>query len=341
MIDQRSYVRRSATRLVSELQEQICARVIELEGSIARRSGAQPAEFYVDAWESEADPQSIRGSGSTRIIAGGAVFEKGGVNTSVVTGTRLPPSVVAQRPELEGFGFFAAGVSVVMHPRNPYAPTAHCNFRYFEADAPDGERGAWWFGGGADLTPFYPDLADVRHFHATLRSACERHDPHFYPAFKAWCDRYFYLKHRRETRGVGGIFFDYLDATGFGEPGERTTFGEPRTFGRTLAFMADAGAAFAEAYLPLAERHALDPYGERERSFQLLRRGRYVEFNLVYDRGTHFGLQSGGRAESILMSLPPLVRWAYDEVAEPGSPEAELAKFLHPRDWLSVNPLQT
>jgi len=341
MIDQRSYVRRSAMRLVSELQEQICARVIDLERSIASRSSGRPADFLIDEWESEADPQSISGGGSTRVISNGAVFERSGVNTSIVTGTRLPPSVVAQRPDLAGYGFFAAGISVVMHPWNPYVPTVHCNFRYFEADAPDGERSAWWFGGGADLTPYYPDLDDVRHFHATLRAACERHDPHFYPAYKAWCDRYFYLKHRRETRGVGGIFFDYLDSNGFGESGERTTFGEARTFGRTLSFMADAGNAFADAYMPLAERHALDTYGERERSFQLMRRGRYVEFNLIYDRGTHFGLQSGGRTESILMSMPPLVRWAYDERPEPGSPEAALAAFLRPRDWLSENPLET
>jgi coproporphyrinogen III oxidase len=255
------------------------------------------------------------------VIASGAVFEKGGVNTSFVTGDKLPPSVVAQRPELEGHGFFATGVSVVLHPRNPRAPTAHCNFRYFEAQSPDGAPSAWWFGGGADLTPYYPELDDVRHFHRTLRDACDRHDARFYPDFKAWCDRYFYLPHRRETRGVGGIFYDYL--------------GEPRTFPALLAFTRDTGAAFAEAYLPLAERHALDPFGERERAFQLLRRGRYVEFNLVYDRGTHFGLQSGGRIESILMSLPPLVRWAYDEQPEPGSAEAALAAFLQPRDWLA------
>jgi coproporphyrinogen III oxidase len=341
MIDRASYVRQSAIRFVSELQEQICARVVELEQSVAERSGAEPAGFLVDAWESEADPQSIRGGGSTRVIAGGAVFEKGGVNTSVVSGTRLPPSVLTQRPELAGHGFFAAGVSVVMHPKNPYAPTAHCNFRYFESEAPDGAGGAWWFGGGADLTPYYPDIADVRHFHATLRDACGQHDAHFYPAFKGWCDRYFYLKHRRETRGTGGIFFDYLDSAGFGESGERTLFGEPRTFGRTLSFIADAGAAFADAYLPLVERHAHDAFGERERSFQLMRRGRYVEFNLIYDRGTHFGLQSGGRTESILMSLPPLVRWAYDERPEAGSPEDKLAAFLRPRDWLSDNPLET
>jgi coproporphyrinogen III oxidase len=246
--------------------------------------------------------------------------------------------VVAQRPELAGHGFFAAGVSVVLHPWNPYAPTAHCNFRYFEATTPDGARSAWWFGGGADLTPYYPDLADVRHFHGTLRAACERHDPAFYPAFKSWCDRYFYLKHRRETRGVGGIFYDYLDADGFGEADARTPFARPRTADALHAFMADAGGAFAAAYLPIVERRANVAYGERERAFQLLRRGRYVEFNLVYDRGTHFGLQSGGRTESILMSLPPLVRWAYDERPAAGSAEAELAAYLTPREWFSEDP---
>jgi coproporphyrinogen III oxidase len=336
MSDDLAGVRPRVTALVAELQEAICARVVALEGGQA--GDRAPGAFFVDAWESSADPERISGGGSTRIIADGAVIEKGGVNTSVVTGTRLPASVTAQRPELEGHGFFAAGVSVVLHPWNPYAPTAHCNFRYFETQAPDGSRGAWWFGGGADLTPYYPDLADVRHFHGTLRAACDLHDAQFYPAFKTWCDRYFYLKHRAETRGVGGIFYDYLDAAGFGEWGERTPFAQPRTFDAMLAFMRDAGSAFADAYLPLVERHASDPYGDRERAFQLLRRGRYVEFNLVYDRGTHFGLQSGGRTESILMSLPPLVRWAYDEQPEPGSAEAALAAYLRPRDWFAADP---
>jgi len=340
MIEEMPAVRRSAARLVGELQERFCAGALTVERAVAERSGGSAiGEFTIDAWESDGT-HSIGGSGSTRVLAGGAAFEKGGVNTSVVTGTNLPPSLVAQRPELTGHGFFAAGVSVVLHPLNPYAPTAHCNFRYFEAQAPDGSRSAWWFGGGADLTPYYPVLDDVRHFHGTLRAACERHDPRFYPAFKAWCDRYFYLKHRAETRGVGGIFYDYLDAAGFGESEERTGFSETKTFEDLLAFMADAGTAFAEAYLPLVERHALDAFGERERAFQLMRRGRYVEFNLIYDRGTHFGLQSGGRTESILMSLPPLVRWAYDERPEPGSRESELAAYLRPRDWFAADPLE-
>jgi coproporphyrinogen III oxidase len=333
--------RREAANLVARLQDRLCAGVVELERSVAAREpGRRPAEFSVDEWKNDG-AHAIIGSGSTRVIADGIVFEKGGVNTSVVTGTNLPPGVLAQRPELAGHAFFAAGVSVVLHPRNPHAPTAHCNYRYFEAQAPDGSPSAWWFGGGSDLTPYYPRLEDVRHFHGTLRAACDRHDTQFYPAFKAWCDRYFYLKHRAETRGVGGIFYDYLDHAGFGESGARTHFERDKTFDELLAFMSDAGGAFADAYLPLAERHALEPFGERERSFQLMRRGRYVEFNLLYDRGTHFGLQSGGRTESILMSLPPLVRWAYDERPEPGSREAELAAYLRPRNWFGDDPLET
>jgi coproporphyrinogen III oxidase len=340
MIDELTSVRRSAAALVAQLQERFCAGVVTLEERAAKAGGRPAAEFRVDAWENDGSSH-LRGTGSTRVIADGSVFEKGGVNTSVVTGTNLPPSVVAQRPELAGHGFFAAGVSVVLHPHNPYAPTAHCNYRYFEAQAPDGSRSAWWFGGGSDLTPYYPHLDDVRHFHGTLRSACDRHDPAFYPAFKAWCDRYFYLKHRNETRGVGGIFYDYLDAEGFGESGERTAFAEKKSVDAVLAFMADAGNAFADAYLPLVERHRDDAFGERERSFQLMRRGRYVEFNLIYDRGTHFGLQSGGRTESILMSLPPLVRWAYDERPKPGSAEAGLLAYLKPRDWFAENPWES
>ena len=338
MIEAQSGARQAAAQLVGTLQDAMCARVIDLEQAQSRRSGRAPAAFRVDTWDSAV--ASLAGGGSTRVIAGGAAFEKGGVNTSVVTGTRLPPSVVAGRPDLAGHGFFAAGVSVVLHPWNPYAPTAHCNVRYFETQSPSGERGAWWFGGGADLTPYYPDLADVRHFHSTLRAACDKHDAAYYPAFKAWCDRYFFLKHRNETRGVGGIFYDYLDAGGFGETGDRTAFVRPHTIDESFAFMGDVAHAFCDAYLPIVEQRAATPYGERERSFQLLRRGRYVEFNLVYDRGTHFGLQSGGRTESILMSFPPLARWAYDEQPEPGSPEAALSAYLRPRDWFAADPLQ-
>ncbi len=331
--------RRAMTELVEHLQAQICERAEALERTAAP-DGRAAATFADDAWEREGSGESLLGAGSTRVLAGGAVFEKAGVNVSIVTGDRLPPSVLAQRPELAEHRFFVCGVSTVLHPLNPYAPTAHANFRYFETQGADGASGAWWFGGGADLTPHYPVLDDVRYFHATLKSACKRHDADFYPAFKAWCDRYFYLRHRGETRGVGGIFFDYLDGRGFGE-GERTALARPKRWDELFAFVRDAGAAFADAYFPLVERHARDPFGERERNFQLLRRGRYVEFNLLYDRGTAFGLQSGGRTESILMSLPPLARWAYDEQAAPGSREAELDAYLKPRDWLASDPWGT
>jgi coproporphyrinogen III oxidase len=318
-----------AAALVENLQDRICRAAMRVETA---------ATFAVDDWTSSGAAGGIKGRGSTRVLADGAVFEKGGVNTSIVAGSQLPPSLVAQRPELAPCGFVAAGVSVVLHPLNPFAPTSHCNYRYFEARTPEGETAAWWFGGGADLTPYYPELEDVRHFHAAQRAACERHDPRFYPAFKAWCDEYFYLKHRKETRGVGGIFYDYLDERGFGESAKRSTFAEPKSFADLLAFSGDAGQAFIDGYFPIVERHANDSYGEPERAFQLLRRGRYVEFNLIYDRGTIFGLQSGGRVESILMSLPPLVRWAYDEQPAPGSREAELAGYLAPRDWFAPDP---
>lgn len=318
-----------AAALVMHLQETICTAVEQFEPA---------ARFVVDDWTSEGAGGAISGRGSTRVIADGNVFEKGGVNTSIASGTRLPPSLLAQRPELEGCSFVVAGVSVVLHPLNPHVPTTHCNYRYFEAHKPDGTVASWWMGGGADLTPYYPRLEDVRHFHAALREACDRHDPSFYPAFKAWCDRYFYLKHRQETRGVGGMFYDYLDAGGYGESENRVAFAQPRGFDEMLSFMHDAGRAFIDAYMPIVERRKDEAYGERERSFQLLRRGRYVEFNLIYDRGTHFGLQSGGRTESILMSLPPLVRWEYDARPEPGSPEAGLQKYLRPRDWFAADP---
>lgn len=318
-----------ASALVTRLQDDICAAVERFEPQV---------RFVIDDWTSRGAGGAIAGRGSTRVIADGEVFEKGGVNTSIASGTRLPPSLLAQRPELTDCGFVVAGVSVVLHPRNPHVPTTHCNYRYFEAHRPDGSVASWWFGGGADLTPYYPVLEDVRHFHATLRTACDKHDPSFYPAFKAWCDRYFFLKHRNETRGVGGIFYDYLDAEGFGESGDRVAFPQPRSFESMLEFMRDAGRAFVDAYVPIVQRRKDVPYGERERAFTMLRRGRYVEFNLIYDRGTHFGLQSGGRTESILMSLPPLVRWAYREDPQPGSPEAELLKYLAPRDWFAPDP---
>ncbi len=330
--------RQTAIDIVEALQARVCDAVEGLEDATAAREPQLTARRFVhDDWRRDEAEGGLGGWGSSRVLADGAVFERGGVNVSVVTAPKLPASIVAQRPDVAGHAFFVCGVSVVLHPRNPYAPTAHCNFRYFETRSPDGKPGGYWFGGGSDLTPYYPQLADVRHFHATLRAACERHDPDFYPAFKAWCDRYFYLRHRAETRGVGGIFYDYLDASGFGE-GERTPLVRAKNWDELAAFMRDAGGAFVDAYVPLVERHALDPFGEREREFQLLRRGRYVEFNLLYDRGTTFGLQSGGRTESILMSLPPLVRWAYDERPAAGSPEAALAAYLTPRDWFATDP---
>jgi coproporphyrinogen III oxidase len=322
----------AAAALVEEIQQRVCDVVTGLE---------RGASFAIDDWSAAGDDGAVKGRGSTRVIAGGSVIEKGGVNTSIVSGNRLPSSLVTQRPELAACGFVAAGVSVVIHPMNPYAPTAHGNYRYFEARTAEGETAAWWFGGGADLTPYYPVLDDVRHFHAAQRDACDRHDPAYYQAFKAWCDTYFYIKHRNEARGVGGIFYDYLDEHGFGESASRTTFDRRSSFDRLLAFSRDAAGAFVDGYFPLVARHAGDTYGERERQFQLLRRGRYAEFNLVYDRGTAFGLQSGGRVESILMSLPPVVRWAYDERPEPGSRESALAPYLVPRDWFAPDPFAT
>jgi coproporphyrinogen III oxidase len=325
------YSRASVRQMLVDLQTLACALFESLESD---------ARFEVDEWERPAGDR-LQGSGSTRVVSGGSTFEKAGVNTSLVAGNDLPASVVAQRPELRGHEFFAAGISIVVHPRNPYAPAAHCNVRYFETNAPDGGTSAWWFGGGADLTPYYPELMDVRAFHTRLKSACDRHDPRYYDAFKAWCDRYFWLPHRNEARGVGGIFYDYLDCDGFGASASRTSFDRPLAFVDGYKFTRDVGETFVKTYAGLVERRKSEPYGENERAFQLLRRGRYVEFNLLYDRGTLFGLQSGGRTESILMSLPPEVRWAYDERPSPGSREAELAPFLQPHDWLSADPFAT
>ena len=286
-------------RFLLGLQDQICAALAATDGG---------ARFREDLWERPAG-----GGGRTRVISDGALFEKGGVNFSRVSGGQLPPSATAHRPELAGQPFTALGVSLVLHPRNPYVPIVHMNYRFFSAGS------VWWFGGGADLTPIYGFEEDARHFHGTLKAACDRHDPLFYPRFKAWCDEYFFIKHRGEMRGVGGIIFD--DLSGDGEI--------------LQAFWEAVAESFLPAYLPIVERRRDLPYGERERHFQGLRRGRYVEFNLVYDRGTLFGLQSGGRTESILMSLPPLAEWRYDWQGEPGSPEAELhERFLTPRDWV-------
>ena len=286
------------------LQDRICHAVEKIDGKAA---------FVEDAWTRPGG-----GGGRTRVLRDGDVFEQAGVNFSLVHGDKLPPSATAHRPELAGGSFVATGVSLVLHPRNPYVPTTHANVRYFEASKP-GVESVWWFGGGFDLTPFYPFDEDIRHWHAVARDVCAPYGNDVYARYKKWCDEYFYLKHRGETRGVGGLFYDDLDEGGFD---------------RCLAFTQAVGQGFLDAYLPIAERRKDIPYGDREREFQLYRRGRYVEFNLVYDRGTLFGLQSGGRTESILMSLPPRVRFEYAYQPEEGSPEARLADYLKPRDWV-------
>jgi coproporphyrinogen III oxidase len=267
--------------------------------------------FGSDAWE-----RAEGGGGVSRVLREGAVFEQAGVGFSDVRGAALPPSATAHRPELAGAPWRALGVSVVVHPRNPYVPTSHANVRCFEA-RPPGAAPVWWFGGGFDLTPFYPFDEDVLHWHRTARAACGEA---LYPRFKRACDAYFFLKHREEARGVGGLFFDDFREGGFAD---------------AFALLRAVGDGFLDAYLPIVARRKDTPYGEREREFQLYRRGRYVEFNLVWDRGTLFGLQSGGRTESILMSLPPRVRWEVGYAPEAGSEEARLADYLRPRDWLS------
>ncbi|APP78943.1 MULTISPECIES: oxygen-dependent coproporphyrinogen oxidase [Xanthomonas] len=285
------------------LQDRICAAVEAIDGS---------ARFAEDLWQREEG-----GGGRTRILRDGAVFEQAGIGFSDVSGSRLPPSASAHRPELAGATWRACGVSLVFHPHNPHIPTTHANVRYFRAER-DGDVVAAWFGGGFDLTPFYPVDEDVLHWHRTAQALCAPFGEERYAAQKRWCDEYFFLRHRNETRGVGGLFFDDLD----------------KDFERDFAYQRAVGDGFLDAYLPIVERRKDTPYGEREREFQLYRRGRYVEFNLVYDRGTLFGLQSGGRAESILMSLPPRVRWEYGFTPEPGSAEARLMDYLVPRDWL-------
>lgn len=289
-----------------DLQDRICAAVEAEDGA---------ARFQEDLWE-----RAEGGGGRSRVLSGGAVFEQAGVGFSHVFGPGLPPSATVHRPELAGRSFQALGVSLVFHPRNPCAPTTHMNVRFFIAEK-EGHEPAWWFGGGFDLTPFYPFDDDVLHWHRTAKQACDPFGADVYARHKAWCDRYFFLKHRNETRGVGGLFFDDLNDW---------------DFARCFAYQRSVGDHFLPAYLPIVARRKDVPYGERERQFQLYRRGRYVEFNLVYDRGTAFGLQSGGRTESILMSLPPLARWEYSWQPQPGSAEARLySDYLHPRDWLS------
>lgn len=288
-----------------QLQDNICNRLQQLDGE---------QSFREESWERPAG-----GGGRTRVLEGGGLIEKGGVNFSHVFGDGLPASATAARPELAGRSFQALGVSLVIHPRNPHVPTSHANVRFFLAEKPGAEP-VWWFGGGYDLTPCYPVLEDVLHWHQVARNACQPFGAEVYPRYKQWCDDYFHLKHRNEPRGVGGLFFDDLN--------------QP-DFDRCFAFMRSVGDSYLEAYQPIIERRRAQPYGEREREFQAFRRGRYVEFNLVWDRGTLFGLQTGGRTESILMSLPPEVRWGYDWKPEPGSVEERLyTDFLKPRDWL-------
>ncbi|MHB8919859.1 MAG: oxygen-dependent coproporphyrinogen oxidase [Halothiobacillus sp.] len=284
------------------------------------------ARFIPDDWQ-RPDGESLSGLGRGRVLEGGAVFERAGINFSDVRGQKLPPSATAHRPDLAGGRFEAMGVSLVIHPRNPYAPTSHANVRFFVAEK-EGHEPIWWFGGGFDLTPFYGFTEDAVHWHQQSRQACAPFGDALYPRFKQWCDEYFWLKHRNEPRGVGGVFFDDFGADGTVD------------FEQAFGLMRSVGDHFLPAYTPIVERRKDTPYGERERDFQLYRRGRYVEFNLVYDRGTLFGLQSGGRTESILMSMPPEVRWRYNWMPEPDSPEAELYReFLRPRDWLAEHNL--
>ena len=286
------------------LQRRIVASLETLDGN----------PFREDRWN-----RPLGGGGISRVIEEGGLFERGGVNFSHVQGTGLPPSATASRPELAGRAWEAMGVSLVLHPRNPYCPTVHMNVRFFVATK-DGAAPAWWFGGGMDLTPYYGFAEDARHFHRTCKRALDPFGAEHHPQFKAWCDRYFFLKHRNEPRGIGGIFFDDLSQDGFDA---------------CFALTQSVGDHFIDAYQPIILRRKDTPYGERERDFQAYRRGRYVEFNLVYDRGTLFGLQSGGRTEAILMSLPPVVKWRYDWQPEPGSAEAALySEFLVARDWV-------
>jgi coproporphyrinogen III oxidase len=277
--------------------------------------------FIRDEWQRPDEPQKgLTGGGIVRLLSEGAVFEQAGINFSHVRGEKLPPSASAHRPELAGRSFQALGVSLVIHPRNPYAPTSHANVRLFVAEK-EGETPVWWFGGGFDLTPYYPFHEDVLEWHRKAKAACEPFGAEVYPNYKKWCDEYFYLKHREEPRGVGGLFFDDLNEW---------------DFDTCFAFLRSIGDAYIDAYTPIVARRKLTPYGERERDFQLYRRGRYVEFNLVWDRGTKFGLETGGRTESILASLPPHAVWVYDHHPSPGSPEAELLAVLtrEPRSWV-------
>jgi coproporphyrinogen III oxidase len=311
-------LRDRARDFFSGLQDEICNALEQLDAR---------GRFHEDLW---VRPEG--GGGRTRVLEDGALFEKAGVNFSEVFGD-FDEAFAERLPVGDGTEFYATGISLVLHPSNPFVPTVHANFRYLE------RGGGSWFGGGTDLTPYYPYLDDAIHFHRTLKTACDQFDATFYPRFKKWCDEYFFLKHRNETRGVGGIFFDYLTGQTPAEgSAERINEADgDRGIEFIFEFVQRIGKLFLPAYVPIAERRKSESYTDREREFQLVRRGRYVEFNLVYDRGTHFGLQTRGRTESILMSLPPLVRWAYDYHPEPGTREAEAWEFFHPRDWLGID----
>lgn len=301
----------------THLIDAVKAYLLGMQDRISATLEAEDGEgrFAEDMWQ-----RAAGGGGRSRILAEGAVFEQAGIGFSHVFGDKLPPSATAHRPELAGRKWQAMGVSLVFHPRNPYVPTCHCNVRFFIADK-EGSEPIWWFGGGFDMTPYYGFEEDAAHWHRMARAACEPFGPNSYPRYKKWCDEYFVLKHRNEPRGIGGLFFDDLNEGGFE---------------RCFSFMRSVGDHLPLAYMPIVTRRKHTSYGERERDFQLYRRGRYVEFNLIYDRGTLFGLQSGGRTESILMSLPPLVRWRYNWQPEPGTAEAKLYDvFLKPYDWVN------
>ncbi len=301
----------------SELLEQVKTYLMALQDTICQglESADGKAKFVEDNWQ-----RVEGGGGRTRVIQGGNVIEQGGVNYSHVFGASMPASATAHRPELAGRSFHACGVSLVIHPNNPHIPTSHANVRFFIAEK-EGEEPIWWFGGGFDLTPYYPVFEDVQHWHQVASDLCQPFGEAVYDKYKNWCDEYFYLKHRSETRGVGGLFFDDLNELGFEQ---------------SFAFMQAVGNGYLDAYLPIIERRKDTPTTEQQRDFQLYRRGRYVEFNLVWDRGTLFGLQTGGRTESILMSMPPLARWEYNYAPAADSPEAKLYQYyLRPQDWLN------
>ena len=323
--------RERARALVMGLQDEICSGLEEIDGV---------GKFQEESWDR---PEG--GGGRSRVMREGRIFEQGGVNFSEVHGKELPPSILKQRPEAKGHPWFATGTSMVLHPRNPFVPTVHLNYRYFEAGP------VWWFGGGADLTPYYPFLEDARHFHRTHQQACDSVDERLYQVFKPWCDEYFFLKHRQETRGIGGIFYDYQDGSGSLYRGQdpegpaarkAAEIGSVNLSWEQLHDLARAnGRAFLPAYMPIIDKRNGLAYGDRERQFQLYRRGRYVEFNLVWDRGTIFGLQTNGRTESILMSLPPLARWEYGYQAKEGSREALLTDlFTRPQHWFDDPSLE-